>query len=84
MAEALAEVMRSRRRAAGLNQTEMADKAGIDPKHYQAMENGFVSYRDRKPANPQLDKLVKLAHGFETTVPDLMSDVFSRIEIELG
>lgn len=82
VADALASVMRRRREAAGLNQVQMAERAGMDPKHYQAMENGFVSYRDRKPSNPRLDRLISLAHGFGTTVPDLMAEVFSQVTVE--
>lgn len=76
MAEALSAAMRSRRKAAGLSQVEVAERAEMDPKHYQALESGFTSYRDRKPANPNLDTLRRIALAYGTTVPDLMHEVF--------
>lgn len=76
MAERLALAMRKRRKAVGLNQEQAAERADMHPKHYQAMESGFSSYRDRHPANPTLDMLRRLAAAYEISVPDLMWDVF--------
>ena len=75
VAAALATALRTRRKAAGLTQEQMAARAEIDPKYYGSLENAQGNSTGRA-ANPSLQVLRKLADGYGVSVPDLMFDVF--------
>jgi transcriptional regulator with XRE-family HTH domain len=55
------------RKELGLNQTELAKKAGLQPPAISQYESGL--------RNPSYDALVKLSHAFNTKVDYLVSGV---------
>lgn len=79
---ALGTALRKRRTALGLKQQQVAERAGLEYKHYQALEAGLSSYGTKAPANPNLRHILGLAVALETTVPDLMFDVFGDTRVE--
>lgn len=63
----------------GLSQEHVAHAAGISRNHYQLLEKGLSNRKERTPANPRLSTLVRLCEVFETSVPELMTDVFGPV-----
>lgn len=83
-ARRLGDTLRNRRTETGLTQQQLADRAGIDWKYYQALENAKGNSAKDSVANPSLQVLRRLADAYDTTVPDLMWDVFGQREHESG
>lgn len=75
VAAALATALRTRRKAAGLTQEQLAARAEIDVKYYGSLENAQGNSTGRA-ANPSLQIIRKLADSYGVSVPDLMFDVF--------
>lgn len=75
MAAALAAALRTRRKAIGLTQEQLAAAAGIDAKYYGSLENAQGNSSGRA-ANPSLQVIRKLSEAYGISVPDLMFDVF--------
>lgn len=75
-AVALAERLRDLRAAKGMTQEQAAHAAGMDRNHYQLLESGLSDRKKKTPANPRLSTLAALCDVFETTVPDLVVDIF--------
>lgn len=78
---ALAERLRELRAARGLTQEQVAQAAGMDRNHYQLLESGLSDRRKKTPANPRLSTLVALCEIYETTVPELVVDVFRAAQV---
>ena len=76
LADALAERLRTLRAPTGLSQEQVAHEAGLHRNHYQLLESGLSDRKKKTPANPRLSTLVALCRVYETTVPDLVIDVF--------
>jgi len=76
LADALADRLRSLRAAAGLSQEAVAHGAGLHRNHYQLLESGLSDRKKHTPANPRLSTLVALCTVYDTTVPDLVVDIF--------
>lgn len=81
LADALADRLRELRAATGLTQEQVAHAAGLHRNHYQLLESGLSDRRKQTPANPRLSTLVALCRVYETTVPELVVDVF-RIQAD--
>ena len=62
----MSQQIRKARKASGLTQVELADKAGVTQAYIAALENGT-----RK--NPSLDLLRKLAKALKTDVAELLA-----------
>jgi transcriptional regulator with XRE-family HTH domain len=73
---ALAERLRDLRAAKGMTQEQAAHAAGMDRNHYQLLESGLSDRKKKTPANPRLSTLAALCDVFDTTVPDLVVDIF--------
>ncbi|HUP98902.1 MAG TPA: helix-turn-helix transcriptional regulator [Aeromicrobium sp.] len=80
--QALGAALRKRRTELGLKQQEVAERAGLEYKHYQALEAGLSHYGTKAPANPNFRHIMGLAEALSTNVPDLMFDVFGGIQYE--
>ncbi len=76
LAQALADRLRELRRTTGLSQEQVAHGAGLHRNHYQLLESGLSDRKKQTPANPRLSTLVALCEVFDTTVPDLVIDIF--------
>ena len=76
LAEALAARLRVLRSRSGLSQEAVAHRAGLHRNHYQLLESGLSDRKKQTPANPRLSTLVALCAVYQTTVPDLVMDVF--------
>ena len=57
-------VLKKLRKAKGLTQEALAQKAGVDYKYLQKLEG-------RDPSSPTLATLEKIAHGLEISLVDL-------------
>lgn len=79
-AAALKQSLRRFREGTGLTQEQLAERAGIDWKYYQALENGKGNSAKDSVANPSLQIIRKLAGAYGVSVPDLMWDVFNDDE----
>ncbi|WP_137991206.1 helix-turn-helix transcriptional regulator [Streptomyces vilmorinianum] len=55
-----------RRIEAGLNQTELADKAGVSKQHVSMVESGSANFSPRN--------LAKIAGALDCTISDLLFD----------
>ena len=76
LADALANRLRLLRAGTGLSQEAVAHQAGLHRNHYQLLESGLSDRKKQTPANPRLSTLVALCQVYDTTVPDLVVDVF--------
>ena len=76
LAQALAKRLRALRAPTGMSQEQVAQAAGIHRNHYQLLESALSDRRKRTPANPRLSTLVALCRVYQTTVPDLVIDIF--------
>lgn len=76
LADALADRLRELRGPTGLSQEQVAHAAGIHRNHYQLLESGLSDRKKKTPANPRLSTLVALCEVYDTTVPDLVVDIF--------
>lgn len=76
VADALARRLRELRSTTGLSQEAVAHAAGIHRNHYQLLESGLSDRKKHSPANPRLSTLVALCAVYETTVPELVVDIF--------
>jgi transcriptional regulator with XRE-family HTH domain len=76
LAEALASRLRELRAPTGLTQEQVAHAAGLHRNHYQLLESGLSDRKKQTPANPRLSTLVALCRVYDTTVPDLVVDIF--------
>jgi transcriptional regulator with XRE-family HTH domain len=65
MATSIARILRQRRRAAALSQTELAERAGLS--------QTWISRLERGEENPTLSTLEALARGFGVTLPELLA-----------
>ena len=66
MSNILARNLRQRRQAAGLSQTELADRSGLS--------QTWVSRLERGAGNPTLETLQSLAEAFEVEVTALLDE----------
>jgi transcriptional regulator with XRE-family HTH domain len=73
---ALAGRLRELRSAKGMTQEQAAQAAGMDRNHYQLLESGLSDRKKKTPANPRLSTLAALCAVFDTTVPELVIDIF--------
>ena len=76
LADALAQRLRELRGPTGLSQEQVAHAAGLHRNHYQLLESGLSDRKKQTPANPRLSTLVALCEVYDTTVPDLVVDIF--------
>ena len=76
LADALAARLRELRSSASLSQEAVAYRAGLHRNHYQLLESGLSDRKKRSPANPRLSTLVALCRVYDTTVPELVVDIF--------
>ena len=76
LADALADRLRTLRVATGLSQEAVAHRAGLHRNHYQLLESGLSDRKKQTPANPRLSTLIALCEVYETTVPQLVVDIF--------
>ena len=60
-------VLRARRKAAGMSQTELAARAGLSSSFVSRLENGL--------RGPTVETIVELANALETSASDLMREV---------
>ncbi len=75
-ARALASRLRRLREEAGLTQEQVAHGAGISRNHYQLLERGLSDRLHGSPSNPRLSTLISLSAVLQTTVPELLVDIF--------
>lgn len=68
--------------AKGLSQDAVAHAADISRQHYQLLESGWGERRSKKPANPRLSTLIALSKVLDTTVPELVSDIFESLDLD--
>lgn len=64
-------VLKKLRKAKGLTQEALAQKAGVDYKYLQKLEG-------RDPSSPTLATLEKIAHGLEISLVDLIKVLCSE------
>lgn len=69
-----------------LSQEEVAHRAGISRNQYQLIERGLSNRESATPANPRLSTLVALCDALDTSVTDLVVDIFGpphglRVEV---
>ena len=77
VAKALGARLRALRERAGITQERASQIAGISRNHYQLLELGLSDRAKASPANPRLRTLVALCQAYETTMPQLMIEIFS-------
>lgn len=61
----LARRLKELRERNGLTQQELAEKAGLDYKHFQSLEG-------KQPPNVTIDTIERLARALKTSVADLL------------
>lgn len=66
----LAKRLARRRRALGLTQEEVANRADMDP--------GYVNHLEHHPAAPTVGTLIQLADALDTTVAELLGSIPER------
>ena len=66
-----AQALRELRKAKGLTQEALAQRAGVDYKYLQKLEG-------RDPSSPTLVTLEKIAHGLELSLVDLINILASE------
>lgn len=67
-----ADRLRTFRKAAGLTQEQVAERAGISRNHYQLYESGLSDRAKNLPANPMLSTLLDLADALGCDITDIV------------
>ncbi len=78
-------VLRRRRQTLKLSQERVAHHAQLSRNYYQLLERGLSSRENETPANPSFSVLIALSSALDTTVPELLSEIFpSRRDAEVA
>lgn len=68
------DILKDKRLAAGLTQTELGDKIGIDSKNISKYENG--------KSEPNIDTLTKMSEVFNCSVDELLGKDVSMVTVK--
>lgn len=80
VARRFGERLKQLRQARGYTQESLAHAAGINRNHYQLIESGISDRKKNSPANPRLSTLIRISQVLQTSVPDLVIDLFPEDE----